>query len=300
MAGTDLVAAYPWTAGGHVFVTAQYAGEPWKLWLRESPAAPSVLLGEFPTAGYSPGEFLSLGSRVYFAADDERIGRELWAVDFAAPPPPVPGCVADAEHLCLADGRFRLRADWRDPRTGNSGVAGALPFPGSERTGLFWFFNPANVELIVKMLDGGDVNGFFWTFYGALSDVEYWIDVDDLRTGAHRTYHNPPRQICGRADTTTFDERPAAGGGAIAASRAAAARRPGASPAPRRSACSTASASRSSGATSAPATAASVPPSPAPTAAATSGSSATTTSSWWSRCSTGGRSTAASGSSTAP
>ena len=91
----------------------------------------------------------------------------------------------------------------------------AEPFPGSERTGLFWFFNPANVELIVKNLDGSTVNGFIWTFYGALSDVEYWITVTDTAEGRNRTYHNRPGEICGRGDTASFPEAAATEGGAI-------------------------------------------------------------------------------------
>ena len=49
---------------------------------------------------------------------------------------------------------------------GDHGIGHAAPFPGSTKTGTFWFFNPANVELIVKALDGSTVNGNFWVFYG--------------------------------------------------------------------------------------------------------------------------------------
>ena len=57
---------------------------------------------------------------------------------------------------------------------------------------------------MVKILDGTTVNGHFWVFYGALSDVEYTLRVTDTMTGAVRTYTNPPGSICGRADTTAF------------------------------------------------------------------------------------------------
>ena len=100
----------------------------------------------------------------------------------------------------------RLVTGWRRPQ----------PAPGSERTGLFTFFDPANVELVVKMLDGRSVNDAFWTFYGALSDVEYWVTVRDTESGELRTYRNEPYEICGRGDTTAFvmgPEEPSVGDG---------------------------------------------------------------------------------------
>src|SRR5436305_362986 len=76
--------------------------------------------------------------------------------------------------------------------------------PSTDQTGFFWFFDPANVELVVKALDGRALNHEFWLFYGALSDVEYWVTVTDGQTGAVRQYHNPPGNLCGRGDTSAF------------------------------------------------------------------------------------------------
>ena len=71
--------------------------------------------------------------------------------------------------------------------------------PGTDKTGFFWFFNPTNVELVVKALDGTTVNGHLWISFGALSDVEYTIAVTDTGTGLAESYHNPPGKICGGA-----------------------------------------------------------------------------------------------------
>jgi len=129
-------------------------------------------------------------------------------------------CGEGGEALCLLDGRFEVRVAWRDPRSGDHDAGRALPVQGSEISGLFWFFGPENVELIVKMLDGTGLNGFFWHFYGGLSDVEYWISVRDTETGESRTFHNPPFEICGGADTQAFALDPGeanTGGSATAA-----------------------------------------------------------------------------------
>jgi len=104
--------------------------------------------------------------------------------------------------LCLQDGRFEVRVDWHDPRSGDTGSGTAIS--GTERSGYFWFFRDDNVELVVKVLDGRPVNGRFWVFYGALTDVEYDVRVTDTASGQTETFHNPPGEICGGAETGTF------------------------------------------------------------------------------------------------
>jgi hypothetical protein len=112
------------------------------------------------------------------------------------------GCVADADTLCLRDGRFAVEVDWHVPRDGSSGSGHRVP--ATDESGYFWFFDAANLELVVKVLDGRAVNGRFWVFYGALSDVEYTLRVTDTQSGKIRQYHNAPGSYCGRADVNAF------------------------------------------------------------------------------------------------
>ena len=126
-------------------------------------------------------------------------------VDAATPAGTPGGCVEDATTLCLLDDRFQVRAVWRDfrpdPTRTGMGMRGE---DLGNRTGTFWFFSPGNTEVIVKVLDGTGINQFYWTFYGALSDVEYWITVVDTEDGDSRTYYNPPEGQCGRLDTASI------------------------------------------------------------------------------------------------
>jgi hypothetical protein len=110
-------------------------------------------------------------------------------------------CVPSSTSLCLAGGRFSASVEWRDfqDNTG-SGHAVAL----TSDTGYFWFFTSTNVELVVKVLDGRALNGHFWVFYGALSNVEYTMTVRDLATGDVRIYENPSGQFASAGDTTAF------------------------------------------------------------------------------------------------
>jgi hypothetical protein len=108
--------------------------------------------------------------------------------------------------LCLDNGRFEVAVGWRVAASGTQGQGTAAPL--TDQTGTFWFFNPANVELIVKVLDGTGVNGHFWVFYGSLTDVELDLTVTDTATGQQRTYHNPAGTLASKADTQAFPEEP--------------------------------------------------------------------------------------------
>jgi hypothetical protein len=138
--------------------------------------------------------------------------RQIFGRRFTAPAPGA--CAAGAGSLCLAGGRFQVDVAWHDQHNGGSGLGTAVA--DSDRTGFFWFFNPANIELVVKVLDATSVNGHFWVFYGALSDVQYTITVTDVETGQRRFYDNAPGSICGRGDTGAFP-LPATGGSAAGA-----------------------------------------------------------------------------------
>jgi hypothetical protein len=76
--------------------------------------------------------------------------------------------------------------------------------PLSDETGYFWFFSDSNVEVVIKVLDGTALNGHFWVFYGALSNVEYSLTVTDTVTGEERTYHNPAHRFASVGDTRAF------------------------------------------------------------------------------------------------
>jgi len=89
-------------------------------------------------------------------------------------------CVPDAATHCLTGGRFRLRAHWRD-FAGGEGEGQALPF--GDDSGLFWFFLPDNVELVVKVVDGCSFNNRFWVYASGLTNVAVELDVEDTESG---------------------------------------------------------------------------------------------------------------------
>ncbi|MBZ0090046.1 MAG: hypothetical protein K8H90_06685, partial [Thermoanaerobaculia bacterium] len=150
-----------------------------ELWFVDSATLTARLVADVrPGAESSDPEILGLAdSNLFFEADDGLHGRELWVWDTAS----TELCRARERALCLQQERFRVEAWWQDFE-GNFDDAVAVPL--AVDSGAFWFFDDANVELVSKVLDGRGVDGHFWVFYGALSNVSYAVTVTDGETGA--------------------------------------------------------------------------------------------------------------------
>ncbi|HVT59916.1 MAG TPA: hypothetical protein VHR45_16140 [Thermoanaerobaculia bacterium] len=129
-------------------------------------------------------------------------------------PAPSGTCIPGDTVLCLSRGRFAARLAWtlRHGASVASGAGHARPLAAG--TGAFWFFSPDNDELLLKIVDGAAVNGHFWVFYAALSDVAYTLTLTDTATGEQRTYTNPAGKLTSFADTRAFSAAsPATAGG---------------------------------------------------------------------------------------
>ena len=107
-------------------------------------------------------------------------------------------CLPSSTTLCLADGRFAVEVDWTDFQ---GGKGTGRPVQVTRDTGYFWFFDPSNIELILKILDARAINDAFWIYFGALSNVEYEITVRDTLTGAAKLYRNPAGNFASVGDT---------------------------------------------------------------------------------------------------
>jgi plastocyanin len=90
--------------------------------------------------------------------------------------------------LCLSGGRFQIDATWAaaDGSTGR-----AHPIALTSDSGYFWFYEPDNVELAVKVLNGCGVNGNYWVFAGGLTNLAVAITVTDAETGLAKKYSSP-------------------------------------------------------------------------------------------------------------
>jgi trimeric autotransporter adhesin len=199
-------------AGGRLFFSAGDDVHGIELWQSDGTAAGTRIVQDIaPQAASSrPTQLTVAGDHLYFTADDGLSGRELWTVPLAAPS----GCKPSPTRLCLNGGRYAVEAAWRDFQD-HRGIGQAVSLTAD--TGYFWFFNEANVEVVLKVLDGSGVNGHVWVFYGALSTVEFTLTVTDTQTGISRRYVNPSGQLASVGDTRSFGSLGAASRSTVAA-----------------------------------------------------------------------------------
>jgi choice-of-anchor B domain-containing protein len=105
-------------------------------------------------------------------------------------------CAKGKDGLCLLSNRFLAKVTWRNQFNGASGTGKPKPLSGV--TGSFAFTDPSNTELLVKVLDVG--GGRILVIWGAMSNLEYTLEVTDTKTGKAKTYHNPAGTYCGGLD----------------------------------------------------------------------------------------------------
>ena len=98
-----------------------------------------------------------------------------------------PGCDAPTT-LCLDHNRFRVTANWTK-NTGENGAANAVKL--TDGSGYFWFFDPTNIEMIVKVLNGCGINNAYWVFAAGLTNVEVSWQALDTNTGIAYSQLNP-------------------------------------------------------------------------------------------------------------
>jgi CSLREA domain-containing protein len=96
-------------------------------------------------------------------------------------------CLTGGPTLCLNNERFKVTAAWKTGQ-GQTGSGQGVSLTGD--SGYFWFFNPENVELTVKVLNGCGVNNRYWVFLSGLTNVEVTVTVTDTQKGTTKTYKN--------------------------------------------------------------------------------------------------------------
>lgn len=100
-------------------------------------------------------------------------------------------CVADETTFCLnKDGRFKVQVEFAD-FSGNEGFARTFDI-GKRDSGLFYFFNEDNIEVLIKVLDACNAPDFetFWVFYAATTNLGLTVTVTDTLTDTTKVYTN--------------------------------------------------------------------------------------------------------------
>ncbi len=112
-------------------------------------------------------------------------------------------CPPGGPSLCLAGNRFLVNATWTKP-DGESGQAHAVTM--TPKSGYFWFFDPDNLELVVKVLDACSINAHYWVFSAGLTNLSVQLSVTDYATdtGFNFLYDSTGAAYPTQVDTTDF------------------------------------------------------------------------------------------------
>lgn len=116
----------------------------------------------------------------------------------------IAGCFSSPTVLCLGN-RYAVTVEWATEQ-GGGGSGDGFAVPETIDTGMFWFFDPSNLELMIKVLDACAVNGRTWVFFSGLTNVGFDLRVTDTQTDETLTYENPDQTTTiPRLDTAGFD-----------------------------------------------------------------------------------------------
>jgi hypothetical protein len=94
--------------------------------------------------------------------------------------------------LFLLGSRFRVVMQWAGTPPNDIPRRARVGPSSTASSGSFYFFNPDNSEVLVKVIDGCSLNGRYWVFFTAATDVGYTLKVTDTLSPSvpPRTYTN--------------------------------------------------------------------------------------------------------------
>ncbi len=123
------------------------------------------------------------------------------------------GCTPNDTTLCIddrpGDRRFKARL-YYDTVLGDLGEGFATAAPltslGIRKGGIFSFSDSTNPEVLIKVLNGCSITGYYWVFYAATTTVGFELSVEDTLAGSSVSYINPDLHPANPVtDTFAFD-----------------------------------------------------------------------------------------------
>ena len=94
--------------------------------------------------------------------------------------------------LYLLNGRFQARVSAVGPA--GERHEGQVARIGTNKSGLFYFFDPENWEVLLKVLDGCGINGHYWVLAASATDLGLDLRVEDAVIGRSKRYGTEPGQ----------------------------------------------------------------------------------------------------------
>jgi hypothetical protein len=110
---------------------------------------------------------------------------------------PATACIGSASTLCISDepgdNRFKVTVAYSTTQGGGlsgNGTSISLADLGVTEGGLFWFFEPTNPEMLIKVINACGLDTNYWIFYSAGTNVGFTVTVTDTVNGNQKIYKN--------------------------------------------------------------------------------------------------------------
>jgi hypothetical protein len=143
------------------------------------------------------------------------------------------GCRPSASRACLNERRFDVSARYSTSTVSRAPAKRLDAYDLADSASLFYFFEPHNPEMLIKVVNGCWLNDHWWVFGSAATDLAYEVAIEDQAAGGGTVEyrHNGGGVIvgdngystaagviadtsafpCGRAAAARTSGRPAAG-----------------------------------------------------------------------------------------
>jgi PKD repeat protein len=96
-------------------------------------------------------------------------------------------CQPDANTLCVNNNRFQVKVGFQ---LSDGSVGTGTPVQLTSDSGYFTFFDPKNIEVVVKVLNGCAANQHYWVFTAGLTNVGVTVQVYDTAYLSYQMYTN--------------------------------------------------------------------------------------------------------------
>jgi photosystem II stability/assembly factor-like uncharacterized protein len=126
--------------------------------------------------------------------------KDLWAATYGRGVWRVKAGSTIPQGVTLSQNRVLVTVDWQNPYSGERGTAYVIP--QDDKFAFFYYSDPDNPEVFVKVLDFGAGNAL--CFVGGLTDFYYKVTFTMLRTGQTLVFEKPEKQYVGFVDATTL------------------------------------------------------------------------------------------------
>lgn len=107
-------------------------------------------------------------------------------------PPAKSNCGSSGGELLCLQTTFQVTAGYRISGPGTAPTAASIVNTANVGSGIFWFNNPNDWQIMVKVLDGCAINGQWWVFSAATTNLFYELSVVQVLDGQPKLYFNYP------------------------------------------------------------------------------------------------------------